>query len=141
MSVATAELGALLLVSVLWGVTNPFLRRGAEGLEKVKEDSSRVWRLLSEARFLICNYRYIIPFLLNQSGSVVFYLTLASTELSLAVPVCNSLALVFTVLTGWILGEHIGGKRALAGLFITMVGITICVTSSVNFNEQTLYNT
>ncbi|XP_063810324.1 transmembrane protein 234 isoform X1 [Pseudophryne corroboree] len=54
--------------------------------------------------------KYIIPFLLNQSGSVVFYLTLVSAELSLAVPICNSLALVFTVMSGWILGEDIGGS-------------------------------
>ncbi|XP_077338124.1 transmembrane protein 234 isoform X4 [Lithobates pipiens] len=109
MSMAVVDVCSLLLVALLWGVTNPFLRKGAEGVERVREDRT-VWRLLSEAKFLISNYRYIIPFLLNQSGSVFFYLTLASTELSLAVPVCNSLALVFTVVTGWLLGEDIGGK-------------------------------
>ncbi|XP_072274407.1 transmembrane protein 234 [Pyxicephalus adspersus] len=112
MSIGTEDLCSLLLVAVLWGVTNPFLRKGAEGLERVREDRT-VWRLLYQAKFLISNYRYIIPFLLNQSGSVVFYLTLATTELSLAVPVCNSLALVFTVVTGLILGEDIGGKGKL----------------------------
>ncbi|KAM4700912.1 transmembrane protein 234 isoform 2-T2 [Discoglossus pictus] len=50
------ELGSLLLVSVLWGVTNPFLRKGAEGLEVVKEKRT-LRQLLSETRFLICNYR------------------------------------------------------------------------------------
>ncbi|XP_018422065.1 PREDICTED: transmembrane protein 234 [Nanorana parkeri] len=131
MSIAVVDLCSLLLVALLWGVTNPFLRKGAEGVERVKEES-KVWRLLCEAKFLISNYRYIIPFLLNQSGSVFFYLTLASTELSLAVPVCNSLALVFTVVTGWMLGEDIGGKGAVFGLLITIVGISICVASSVN---------
>ncbi|KAM4700913.1 transmembrane protein 234 isoform 3-T3 [Discoglossus pictus] len=94
------ELGSLLLVSVLWGVTNPFLRKGAEGLEVVKEKRT-LRQLLSETRFLICNYRYVIPFLLNQSGSVVFYLTLASAG-------------------------------AVLGLFLTILGITLCVASSVN---------
>ncbi|XP_063810325.1 transmembrane protein 234 isoform X2 [Pseudophryne corroboree] len=75
--------------------------------------------------------KYIIPFLLNQSGSVVFYLTLVSAELSLAVPICNSLALVFTVMSGWILGEDIGGSGAVLGLLLTTLGITICVVSSV----------
>ncbi|XP_075051313.1 transmembrane protein 234 isoform X2 [Mixophyes fleayi] len=111
MSLAAGELLSLLLVSLLWGVTNPFLRRGAEGVESVREER-KVRRLLCEARFLISNYRYIIPFLLNQSGSLVFYLTLASTELSLAVPICNSLALVFTMVSGRILGEDIGGKAS-----------------------------
>ncbi|XP_075460798.1 transmembrane protein 234 isoform X1 [Ascaphus truei] len=125
------DLCSLLLVSVLWGATNPFLRRGAEGLEGVKEER-RLQQLLSEARFLISNYRYVIPFLLNQSGSVVFYMTLASAELSLAVPLCNSLALVFTLVTGRILGEDIGGREAVFGLFLTSLGITLCVASSVN---------
>ncbi|KGL76139.1 Transmembrane protein 234, partial [Tinamus guttatus] len=52
----------------------------------------------------------VLPFLLNQCGSLLFYLTLASTDLSLAVPLCNSLALVATLVTGKILGEDIGGK-------------------------------
>lgn len=63
---------------------------------------------------------------------MVFYLTLASTDLSLAVPVCNSLALVFTMVTGKILGEDIGGKGAVLGLFLTTLGISICVGSSVS---------
>ncbi|KFU91823.1 Transmembrane protein 234, partial [Chaetura pelagica] len=52
----------------------------------------------------------MVPFLLNQGGSLLFYLTLASTDLSLAVPLCNSLALIITVVTGRLLGEDIGGK-------------------------------
>uniref|UniRef100_A0A8C5LUK9 Transmembrane protein 234 n=1 Tax=Leptobrachium leishanense TaxID=445787 RepID=A0A8C5LUK9_9ANUR len=109
MSLSATDLLSLILVSILWGATNPFLRKGAEGLERVKEQRS-VRQFLSEARFLVSNWRYVIPFMLNQSGSVVFYLTLASAELSLAVPVCNSLALVFTTVTGKLLGEDIGGK-------------------------------
>lgn len=108
----------------------------------------------------ICVFlQYLVPFLLNQAGSLLFYLTLASTgqllllfwggflgfwagsalwvggwakpqaaalessginqisaleicisDLSLAVPLCNSLALVVTLVTGKILGEDIGGK-------------------------------
>ncbi|XP_040192983.1 transmembrane protein 234 isoform X2 [Rana temporaria] len=114
MSMAVVDVCSLLLVALLWGVTNPFLRKGAEGVERVREDRT-VWRLLCEAKFLISNYRYIIPFLLNQSGSVFFYLTLAST-----------------VVTGWLLGEDIGGKGAVLGLLITIFGISICVASSVN---------
>ncbi|KAE8624381.1 hypothetical protein XENTR_v10005937 [Xenopus tropicalis] len=131
MTLHTVEMFSFLLVSLLWGVTNPFLRKGAEGMESVREEKT-LKQLLSEARFLIFNYRYVIPFLLNQSGSLVFYLTLASTELSLAVPFCNSLALVFTFVTGMIIGENIGGKRAVLGMFLTTLGITLCVASSVN---------
>lgn len=74
--------------------------------------------------------QYMVPFLLNQCGSLLFYLTLASAELSLAVPLCNSLALVVTLVTGRILGEDIGGKRAVAGMLLTLLGVTLCVAGS-----------
>ncbi|NXJ84959.1 TM234 protein, partial [Trogon melanurus] len=72
----------------------------------------------------------MVPFLLNQSGSLLFYLTLASTDLSVAVPLCNSLALIVTLVTGKILGEDIGGKRAVAGMLLTVLGVTLCVAAS-----------
>ncbi|NXP46281.1 TM234 protein, partial [Heliornis fulica] len=68
----------------------------------------------------------VVPFLLNQGGSLLFYLTLASVDLSLAVPLCNSLALIVTLVTGKILGEDIGGKRAVAGTLLTILGVTLC---------------
>ncbi|NXX52185.1 TM234 protein, partial [Scopus umbretta] len=72
----------------------------------------------------------MVPFLLNQGGSLLFYLTLASTDLSLAVPLCNSLALIVTLVTGRILGEDVGGKRAVAGMLLTVLGVTLCVAGS-----------
>ncbi|NWQ98118.1 TM234 protein, partial [Burhinus bistriatus] len=52
------------------------------------------------------------------------------SDLSLAVPLCNSLALIITLVTGRILGEDIGGKRAAAGMLLTVLGVTLCVASS-----------
>ncbi|XP_009578838.1 PREDICTED: transmembrane protein 234, partial [Fulmarus glacialis] len=119
------EAAALVLVAVLWGSTGPFLRRGAAGLEEVRRQG-RLQQLLAEIRFLGLNYKYMVPFLLNQGGSVLFYLTLASADLSLAVPLCNSLALIVTLVTGRMLGEDIGGKRML----LTVLGVTLCVAGS-----------
>ncbi|XP_005477203.1 transmembrane protein 234 isoform X2 [Oreochromis niloticus] len=123
--VTVVELLSLLLVSVLWGCTNPFLKRGTEGIENVTK-TSKVAQLLAELRFLFLNIKYLVPFLLNQSGSVVYYYTLSTTELSFAVPVANSLTLLCTLLTGKFLGEEIGGKQLL-GMFLTfcvMVSLT-----------------
>jgi hypothetical protein len=72
--------------------------------------------------------KYLVPFLLNQSGSILFYIALAYssilnisllikfynilrilllfTDISLVVPVTNSLTLFFTTLTGILLGEQ-----------------------------------
>ncbi|KAM6912511.1 transmembrane protein 234 [Xenentodon cancila] len=129
--VTVGELLSLVLVSVLWGCTNPFLKRGTEGLENVTKPS-RVAQLLAEVKFLFLNIKYLVPFLLNQSGSLVYYYTLSTTELSLAVPVANSLTFLFTLLTGKLLGEEFGGIKAVVGMFLTMAGITLCVISSVD---------
>uniref|UniRef100_A0A4W6F060 Transmembrane protein 234 n=1 Tax=Lates calcarifer TaxID=8187 RepID=A0A4W6F060_LATCA len=128
---AIVELLSLLLVSVLWGCTNPLLKRGTEGIEEVSE-TSRVSQLLAEVKFLFSNIKYLVPFLLNQSGSVVYYYTLSTTELSFAVPVANSLTFLCTLLTGKLLGEEFGGKEAVAGMFLTLAGVTLCVISSID---------
>ncbi|XP_067316700.1 transmembrane protein 234 [Anolis sagrei] len=123
------ELSACLLVALLWGGTNPFLKKGTEGLEQVKKER-RSLQLLAEMKFLCLNYKVVVPFVLNQCGSLVYYLTLASTDLTLAVPLCNSLALVFTLATGKVLGEEIGGTRAALGMLLTVSGVALCIAGS-----------
>ncbi|XP_029395943.1 transmembrane protein 234 isoform X2 [Mus pahari] len=150
MAASWGQVLALVLVAALWGGTQPLLKRASSGLQQVRE---RTWarQLLQEMKTLFLNTEYLMPFLLNQSGSLLYYLTLASTEVSLlyfaypsderpkgrkepdltlAVPICNSLAIVFTLIVGKVLGEDIGGK-AVAGMVLTITGITVCITSSV----------
>ncbi|XP_031234651.1 transmembrane protein 234 isoform X2 [Mastomys coucha] len=129
MAASWGQVLALVLVAALWGGTQPLLKRASAGLEQVHE---RTWarQLLQEMKTLFLNTEYLMPFLLNQSGSLLYYLTLASTDLTLAVPICNSLAIVFTLAVGKVLGEDVGGK-AVAGMVLTITGITLCITSSV----------
>jgi hypothetical protein len=44
---------------------------------------------------------YAIPLLLNVTGSVWFFVLIGKAELSLTVPITNSLAFLFTVLGEW----------------------------------------
>ncbi|XP_004705071.1 transmembrane protein 234 [Echinops telfairi] len=131
MAASFGQVLALVLVAALWGGTQPLLKRASAGLQQVHE---RTWvqQLLREMKTLFLNTEYLIPFLLNQCGSLLYYLTLASTDLTLAVPICNSLAVVFTLIVGKVLGEDVGGKRAAAGLVLTVTGITLCIASSVS---------
>ncbi|KAM4724065.1 transmembrane protein 234 [Anableps anableps] len=137
--VTVAEVLSLVLVSLLWGCTNPFLKKGSEGIENVTE-TNRVSQLLAEIKFLLLNMKYLVPFLLNQSGSLVYFYTLSTTDLSLAVPVANSLTFLCTLLTGKLLGEEFGGKRAVVGMFVTMAGITLCVISSIEGKDADRQN-
>ncbi|MCJ8731023.1 hypothetical protein PDJAM_G00191300 [Pangasius djambal] len=129
--VSVVEVLCLVLVAALWGATNPFLRKGTEGIEHVRR-GDKISQFLAEVKFLFLNLKYLVPFLLNQSGSVVFYLTLATTDLSLAVPTVNSLSLVFTMFAGKLLGEEFGGKNAVLGMVLITAGVTLCVLSSVS---------
>ncbi|MEQ2269959.1 hypothetical protein XENORESO_012878 [Xenotaenia resolanae] len=76
--VTVVEVLSLVLVSLLWGCTNPFLKKGSEGIENVTE-SNRVSQLFVEIKFLLLNMKYLVPFLLNQSGSLVYFYTLSTT--------------------------------------------------------------
>ena len=78
---------------------------------------------------MLTTWKLILSFLLNQCGSVLFYFTLASADLSLAVPISNSLTLLFTVLIGSYLGENIGFARSYVGMLFVMIGIGVCVAS------------
>ncbi|XP_059111012.1 transmembrane protein 234 isoform X2 [Peromyscus eremicus] len=129
MAASLGQVLALVLVAALWGGTQPLLKRASAGLQQVHE---KTWarQLLQEMKTLFLNTEYLMPFLLNQSGSLLYYLTLASTDLTLAVPICNSLAIVFTLIVGKVLGEDIGGKPV-AGMVLTVTGITLCISSSV----------
>ncbi|PWA16312.1 hypothetical protein CCH79_00004355, partial [Gambusia affinis] len=133
------EVLSLVLVSLLWGCTNPFLKKGSEGIENVTE-TNRVFQLLAEIKFLILNIKYLVPFLINQSGSLVYFYTLSTTDLSLAVPVANSLTFLCTLLTGKLLGEEFGGKRAIVGMFLTMTGVTLCIVSSIEAKDADRQN-
>lgn len=66
--------------------------------------------------------QYLLPFLLNQCGSVLYFLTLQSTDLSLALPVSNSLTFVFTAITGWFLGEEKVHRSEYARNYLHIVG-------------------
>ena len=113
----------MLLVGALWGCTNPLLRQGSLSVKKQQQQdkSTTLTRLL--------NLRLWLPYyLLNQCGSILFYVTLRQSDLTLAVPLCNALALVCSVLTSFALGEAIPQPiRTIVGAALVLMGVTICV--------------
>ena len=93
----TWEALCMIAVSVVWGCSNPFLKRGSEEVQRVR-GSGLLHQILLELWFLATHCSYTVPFLINQSGSVLYYLTVAKMDLSLAVPIINSLTVLFTTL-------------------------------------------
>lgn len=120
----------LVLVGIIWGVTNPFIRRGTTGVDKIECESS-VQKTLFEIKFLITRWQYIVPFLINQCGSVLYVYALQYAHLSVAVPVANSCTFLFTALTAMILGEQKHSIKTYIGIALVAVGITICMTDQM----------
>ena len=103
-----------ILVGALWGCTNPLLRKGftksetnrcqleAPTTQQHVNLGSKIFKALSTFRYT----RVWLPYLLNQSGSILYYKVLADSNLTLAVPICNSLTLLFIdVIQLGIIGE------------------------------------
>ncbi|XP_065332017.1 transmembrane protein 234 homolog [Cloeon dipterum] len=120
----------LLAVGALWGGTNPFIKRGSKGVQKV-HSPNKITQIILEIKYLFTQWQYILPFLLNQCGSVVYFLTLQQTDLSLAVPIANALTFLFTALVGHLLGEEKIDKETLCGITLVVVGISLCVYGKI----------
>jgi hypothetical protein len=98
------ELGAFVLVGALWGCTNPLLRAGSQSEDSTQK--SKPQGFFAEIKALLTNWRFLLPFALNQCGSVAYVATLGSSAISMAMPICNSLALFFNCVTSRLMGEQ-----------------------------------
>jgi len=97
--------------------------------ERYPEGGLKRWG--AEQVYLFTRWQYVLPLLLNLSGSIVYYYTLGKSELSLAVPITNSLTFIFTTLAGFLVGEKIGGIETWVGMAFTVVGVGLCVQSKL----------
>ncbi|XP_030376808.1 transmembrane protein 234 homolog [Scaptodrosophila lebanonensis] len=128
----------LLTVGLLWGVTNPYIRIGSTGIERINTGSK--WRnLIEELRTICKRLHYWIPFFMNQCGSVLYVWTLQRTNISIAVPVANSLSFAFTAITGYILGEQLPGKKVVTGTLLICCGSTLMIYDKLQ-QEQASQN-
>jgi hypothetical protein len=151
---------SMILVGALWGCTNPYLRKGSisdtidarrknpdavvPGGEKfpttrttmtTSTTPSTSFNLRSSLQSFL-HLQVWLPYALNQSGSIVFYILLANSNLSTAVPICNAFALIFTFWTSWYLGESLQKPvQTILGTVLILIGVTICVFSSEKQEE------
>jgi uncharacterized membrane protein len=122
------DLMSMVLVGALWGCTNPLLRKGS--VEAGSTSRSKSQSFLRSTLSSFVNVKVWLPYLLNQSGSIVFYILLANSDLSLAVPICNALALLFSFITSVFLGEPIQKPvQTILGASLVLLGVTICVST------------
>ncbi|GAM26794.1 hypothetical protein SAMD00019534_099690 [Acytostelium subglobosum LB1] len=119
---------SLVLVGIIWGCTNPLIKRGSEGVSAIKKEGA-LHQFIAEFIYLWTKPSYVIPMLTNLSGSVVFFYTLSQADISLVVPISNSLTFLFTALMGMMLGEKTLGMKSYIGMLFILIGVSICVLS------------
>lgn len=142
MNWASVDFLSMMVVGALWGCTNPLLRRGSAEItsssssqpstSEKKKDS-----FLPSALKSFFDIKVWLPYVLNQSGSVVFYILLANSDISMAVPICNAIALLFSFVTSSLLGEPIEKPlRTALGASLILAGVTICVSSQEQAEQE-----
>jgi drug/metabolite transporter (DMT)-like permease len=130
-----------LIVGILWGCTNPFIKHAQS-----KNSSSNAMlvstihdhpKLSSTSttfgmiRKFFSDPLLFLPFLVNQSGSFFFYYIISSQPISVASPICNSLAFIFTAITGYFyFKEEVHSISVLIlGVAFVLLGSYVCITS------------
>ncbi|KAK3179439.1 hypothetical protein K4F52_009100 [Lecanicillium sp. MT-2017a] len=132
---------SFLLVGIAWGGTTPFIRRAARSHKPphhalldepaVKESwlKSKVYGAAFAVFDLLRDPRYAVPLIINLTGSVWFFLLIGQAELSLTVPIVNTMAFLFTVLGEWYVEKKVISRDTGIGMVFSLAGIALCVYS------------
>lgn len=132
-----------LLIGLAWGFTTPFIRAAARNqkerdhpiLRSRSVVGSPIRKRVYEAFFGVTdalrNWRYALPLVVNLTGSVWFFLLIGQAELSLTVPITNSLAFLFTVLGDWYVEGKVISRDTWIGMALSLGGIALCVQSKL----------
>lgn len=134
MNTSLSKIFSYLLVGGLWGITNPFLKHGTQTSANESTVGSKkpknILETIQESFLIFLKPSIFLPIFINQLGSLAFYFLLATDDISIAVPLCNSLTFVFTGITGWFLGERIHQPMIfILGVILVISGIYLCVLS------------
>ena len=114
----------ILLAAVLWGVTNPLLKRYSAGFHTAEREKRSAW---DDVVFLVKRPRYLVTQIANLLGSVAFFAALRDVSVSTGSIVTNSLAFVITVIMSvWVLKEGTVQPRTYCGMVFVLLGTSIC---------------
>ena len=99
-------------------------------MDSAVTSSNKILRILLQLKWLLLNYQFTLPFIINQTGSILYYIVVAQSDISVAVPIINSLKLVVTALVGWlVLGERVQSISTYCGMLCIVIGVSLSVIS------------
>lgn len=115
----------IFLIGLIWGVTNPLVKRGSVIAER-KLAAKRNRGVLQQWIVLLSTPSFLLPQALNQCGSGLFIYLLGTHNISLVVPAANAASLVFNAVTDVVLGESYNKLLLLPGVMLVACGIMLC---------------
>lgn len=135
----TGDVEKMIAVGLVWGATNALMRRGALIWDEAVKSTSpppyplkihqKLFTALKNWLKLLIIWQYSVPFLLNLSASVTFFVILSNTPISLAVPVTNATTFAATALFGMLLGEKTRVGLSLLGTSFIVLGVWLCINA------------
>ncbi|CCD66424.1 Transmembrane protein 234 homolog [Caenorhabditis elegans] len=110
---------SIIVVGFVWGATNPLLRAASKDLENKKNGI-----ILGFLKSFL-NWRFSIPFALNQSGSVMFNALVVNFPVTVVVPCVNAIQFIATITVGWLMGEkmQVSTRKQKIGMTISSLAI------------------
>jgi drug/metabolite transporter (DMT)-like permease len=129
---------SLVLVGACWGCTNPLLRassaintnNGPTAADAASDTNANFAQSVVSSLSKFRRISVWLPYVVNQAGSLLYYFALSQSDLSVAVPVCNALALVFSIATSYFMGERVDQPlRTMLGATLVMGGVAVCLVS------------
>ncbi|KAH9422298.1 hypothetical protein DERP_002595 [Dermatophagoides pteronyssinus] len=102
--------GYILTISsgILWGLSTPFMKQSFDWNDSISSSENILSSLWPIIKLLISNWKFIIFFLLNQLGSILYTCSLSYTPINLAVPLSNSINLILVfIFDSWFFKENI----------------------------------
>eukprot|EP01130_Rhizamoeba_saxonica_P002721 TRINITY_DN12483_c0_g1_i1.p1 TRINITY_DN12483_c0_g1~~TRINITY_DN12483_c0_g1_i1.p1 ORF type:complete len:133 (-),score=3.35 TRINITY_DN12483_c0_g1_i1:31-429(-) len=118
------------VVALIWGVSNCFIKKGGEGVNKhAPKSDSKIKNVVNEMLYLLKQPLLLFSMAVNQLGSLVFYLALSNQDISLIVPITNSMTFLVTTITSQLLGEEGIDRYTYLGMVCVLAGVFTCIIS------------
>jgi hypothetical protein len=125
---------AALLVGLLWGCTNPLIKRGAVAVEDRLRTARLAGAVTTGTRLSVwlSTPQFLIPQLANYAGSALFVVILGSgADISQVAPAANAVGTIFNAVTDLATGERFRLPLLLSGTVLVTAGVYLCGTAKL----------
>lgn len=134
---------SIAIVGFLWGATNPLIRSASKTQSRRESDNDNITIIPIILSFFksFLDWKFSIPFALNQCGSILFNVLVVQFPVTAVVPCVNAIQFISTYVVGWIMGEEmksVSAKQNL-GLALSLTAIIGMLCINWLFSRDKLF--